>query len=161
MSSAANITEVKEKLETIFSHANDYLEKLIERYQQLLLKDPIDPLRERIFAFCSELMSLRNKINDKSQPLSVRIESVGNVATYIDDLAAGVGEYAKNEDEMHSSKLIYIIDEIESSMGIDTGPELSMAETAILENPQVPDSYFKAKKTELDAIVRQYPELTQ
>jgi hypothetical protein len=159
--SSTHISQAKSQLETIFAKTNIRLEQLIARYQAILRKDPIDPLQDRIIAFCEKLESLKNKINDTDLGPVERVKSVGLVADCVDDLSKDLAKFTKNNDEMQSSKLIYIIDEIESAIGVDTGPELSMAETDMFENPGLVDKYFKAKKAELDKILNEHPDLTK
>ena len=156
-----NLSPAKEDLEQLFKSVNDTLELLITQYRTLYINHPDNPLRERIGDFCAELEGLRKKISDPSQPLATRIECVGNVTQYIQDLVHDVGDY-KTEDtsETLANEFIHATDRLEELIGIKID-EAAAIEDVILQNPQASNTnYFSSKQAELKKILAEHPEVT-
>jgi hypothetical protein len=146
--SSTDASQVKANLETTFASVNEALEKLISEYRLLYIQDAHDVLRERLGDFCAELEGLRKTINDTHVDLFIRIDSVGNVAEYLDDLVTDVAEY-KKEAEAHTfaNAIIAITDLLR--IGYD-GP--SHIEEDILLGRDVNRNYFKTKQAELTTL---------
>jgi hypothetical protein len=146
--SSSDVAQVKANIETTFASVNEALEKLITQYRTLYINDPDDVLRERLGDFCSELEGLRKTINDPHVDLFVRIDSVGDVAEYLDDLVTDVTEY-KKEAEAHTfaNAIIAITDLLR--IGYDSP---SLIQKDILEQGSTNENYFKAKQAELTTL---------
>jgi hypothetical protein len=158
--SSSNLSQVQANIETIFSEVNDKLEDLISGYRTLVIENHDDSMHERLADFCEELEDLKHIIGDENQDISTRIESVGNIAEYIDDLLIDVSDF-KKEDEAKTlaNRILSVIDTVEGSIGLG-GKDSSVIEDNILQNPQDEnESYFMAKQAELNAIVAANPEL--
>ncbi len=149
----------KADLEKVFSDVDVALENLISKYRDLYITDQDDPLREQLGAFFEELEGLRKKISNTKEILSDRVESVEDVAQYLEDLVDDVTEYKQeNEANTVSNDIMAAIDSVESLIGVG-GAESSEIEAAILENPQTQtENYFRSKKKELDEIIAANPD---
>ena len=159
--SSSNLSQAQENMEAIFTEVNDKLENVISGYRTLFINNEDDAMRERMGDFCEELEDLRSVINDANQDVSTRIESVGNIVEYIDDLLLDVSDYKKaDEAKTLANRILAVIDTVEGSIGLG-GKDSSVIEDSILHTPQDKnESYFLEKQAELNAIVAANPELS-
>jgi ElaB/YqjD/DUF883 family membrane-anchored ribosome-binding protein len=157
---STNSAQVQTQLEAIFTEVSDKLESVISDYRTLFIKNQDDALRERIGDFCEELEDLRKKINDTNQDMNVRIDSVGNVAEYMQDLIDDVTDYKKDDDKKTlANEITNAIDGLEAMLHVG-GKEKMVIEDTVLTHPETDkENYFTAKHAQLENMVASHPEL--
>ena len=160
--SSADLTTIKANIETIFAEVIQKLETVIADYRNLMLNADNDDLHEAIFAFCNELEALKHKIMDPSQPLSDRVECVGNISQYINDLQTDTANFENSKKaKTPLNEIMSGITSIETELHMIT-PEKNVIATGMASMPETENiKYFMAKLAELQKIVVNHPELLQ
>ena len=167
--STIDLTQTKADIEKIFSEVNTKLESLITHNTTLLMSVNGDTMHERLFAFCDELEGLRKKISNQSETLAVRMECVGDVAQYIQDMLQDVTEFKQTDEaKTASNEIMNVMTAIETSLSITAietslgiiAPDVHVIEDTIISEPQTEnEAFFTSKLAAIEKIVADHPEL--
>lgn len=158
---STDLTTIKANIETIFTDVILKLETVISDYRNLMLNADNDDLHEALFAFCNELEALKHKIMNRKQPLSNRMDCVGNITQYIIDLQTDTTNF-ENEKKAKTplNEIMSGITSIETGLNM-IAPEKNVIAAGMASMPETENKkYFMTKLRELQKIVADHPELT-